>query len=470
MTAPSNLPTYSRSDVTPGIIHFGVGNFHRSHQAMYLDSLLRAGQARDWGIVGVGLLPVDAKMAAALRDQDFAYTLVERAGDGSATATQIRSIIDYIHAPAEPRKLLETLASPAIRIASLTVTEGGYNTSDTTGEFDTNNPEVRADVGASTPKTIFGVLAAGLHSRRSRGVAPFTIASCDNILGNGDVARRALVAFARLAYDDSFAEWIETNVSFPNSMVDRITPMTGGSEKVFVREVCGADEAWPVVCEPFKQWVIEDDFPGGRPNWEDAGAQLVCDVTPYEVLKLRMLNGSHQVMAYAGILRGHRYVHEAISDPVVVELVSRYMTDEAAPTLGPAPGIDVGEYQAELVERFANAHIGDTLRRLATDASDRIPKFLVPVALDRSHAGLGTRACATAIAGWAACAAQDLRSGRGLNDRQADAVASAVARMDAGPAAFLDNHAWFADLGEDPTFSRAFTDAFETLMQESRHA
>lgn len=455
-----DAPGYDRAAVTPGIMHFGVGNFHRSHQAMFLDRLLRQGGATDWGIVGVGLLPRDAEMGEVLVAQDFTYTLVELAGDGTKIATRIRSIVDYLHAPSVPDAVLEALASPAIRIVSLTITEGGYNTSDVTGEFDTTDPDVIADVGAEQPRTVFGVLSAGLRLRRDRGIPPFTVASCDNVPGNGDVARRALVAFARIAYDDAFADWIDTEVAFPNSMVDRITPVTTDAERAMVRDDYGIDDAWPVVCEPFVQWVIEDDFPLGRPQWDAVGAQLVEDVAPYELMKLRLLNGSHQAMAYAGLLRGYTYVHEAMADAEVVDLIECYLA-EAAGTLQPVPGIDLTVYRAELMERFGNPNIRDTLERLATDASDRVPKFAMPVARERAAAGLASPATARIAADWAARSQQVLRSGGTLNDRQGARVAEALAAVDAAPASFLSQADWFGALADDQAFVTAFVSAFE---------
>jgi mannitol 2-dehydrogenase len=460
-------PRYARSDVRPGILHFGVGNFHRSHQAMYVDALLDAGVSRDWGIIGVGLLPGDTAMAEALRAQDFSYTLVERAGDGSTNAREIRSIIDYIHAPSEPHRLKEALVSPDIRIVSLTITEGGYNTSDATGEFDTANPAILADAESENPTTIFGALAAGLHARRACGIPPFTIASCDNILENGEVTRRALVAFARLAYDAEFAEWINAEVSFPSCMVDRITPVTGDNERALVRTRYGIDDAWPVICEPFAQWVIEDDFPGGRPPWETVGAQVVTDVSPYEKLKLRLLNGSHQALAHEGLIRGHTFVHDAVADPAVAHLIHDYMS-EAAETLDATPGIDIAEYRSQLVARFANPHIGDTLARLATNASDRIPKFLVPVALDRVHRNQPALACAAVVAGWAASRLPTALAGPSIPDRHLDAVTAAALGALDDPTVFLEDSDWFGDLADDAEFVRAFCDSHRGFVRRLR--
>ncbi|ASR35253.1 hypothetical protein BAY61_09920 [Prauserella marina] len=455
-----HTPTYDRAEVSAGILHFGVGNFHRSHQAAYLDRLLRQGKARDWGIVGVGLFPRDERLGEILRAQDFTYTLVELGGDGHRTATRIASIVDFLHAPSEPDRVREHLASPGIRIVSLTITEGGYNTSDVTGEFDTADPGILADVGARNPRTVFGILAEGLHLRRERGLAPFTVVSCDNVPGNGEVTRRALVAFARLAYGEEFAGWIEDTVSFPDSMVDRITPVTTDAERALVRDTFGIEDGWPVVCEPFTQWVFEDDFPLGRPPWEDAGAQPVADVAPYELMKIRLLNGSHQAIAHTGLLRGHTYVHEAMADPEVTGLVRRYLA-EAVRTLRPVPGIDLDQYLTELTERFANPNIRDTLARIATDASDRLPKFLVPVATRLSREGEPAPASASVLAAWAVRTVRNLSEGGPLDDRQAERLAAAARAAGTDPAGFLGNREWFGDLGDDKRFTADFRAAYD---------
>ncbi|MEU3270554.1 mannitol dehydrogenase family protein [Saccharomonospora sp. NPDC006951] len=454
-----HTPTYDRAEVSAGILHFGVGNFHRSHQAAYLDRLLRQGKAKDWGIIGVGLFPRDEQLGEILRAQDFTYTLVELGGDGGRTATGIGSIVGFAHAPSEPDRVREYLASPGIRVVSLTITEGGYNTSDVTGEFDTADPGILADVGARRPRTVFGILAEGLHLRRERGIAPFTVVSCDNVPGNGGVTRRALVAFARLAYGEEFAGWIDDSVSFPDSMVDRITPVTTDAERAMVRDAFGVEDGWPVVCEPFTQWVIEDDFPLGRPPWEDAGAQLVADVSPYELMKIRLLNGSHQAIAHAGLLRGHTFVHEAVADAEVTGLVRRYLT-EAVRTLRPVPGIDPDEYSNELMERFANPNIRDTLARIATDASDRLPKFLVPVATRLSREGEPAPASASVLAAWAVRAERDLRAERSLGDRQAERLTAALRAGGPDPAGFLTDRDWFGDLGDDTRFAADFREAY----------
>jgi mannitol 2-dehydrogenase len=462
---------YDRSRVTPGIMHFGVGNFHRSHQAMYLDRLLRDPatfeQARTWGICGVGVMPSDARMRDALRGQGLEYTLVERHPDGATPAIRIGSIVDYLYAPDELETVLERLADPAIRIVSLTITEGGYNISDITGEFDTATPAVVADAQpGAVPTTVFGIVVAGLRRRRERGVAPFTVMSCDNVEGNGHVARGSFTAFARMI-DPELADWIEREVRFPNSMVDRITPVTTDADRAWVLERFGVEDAWPVLSEDFVQWVLEDDFGLGRPPYERAGVQVVHDVRPYELMKLRLLNASHQALAYAGMLGGYDYAHEAATDPAIVELVRRYMDDEATPTLDPVPGVDLAAYKAELMARFANPYVRDTLGRLATDASDRIPKFLIPVVLSRRAAGAATPLAASVVAGWARYAELHVAGAPyPYIDRQEAAVTAAVARQETDAVGFLRNPDWFGDLADDAGFAHDFETALAAFRSD----
>jgi mannitol 2-dehydrogenase len=468
MSTPTLEPVldvdYDRTAVSVGIVHFGVGNFHRSHQAMYLDRLLRAGGSNDWGICGVGVLPSDIRMRDALRAQDLEYTLVERRPDGSTPATRIGSIVEYLYAPEELSAVLERLADPATRIVSLTITEGGYNISDLTGEFDVTNAAVLADARAgATPATVFGIVVAGLRLRRERGLPPFTIMSCDNVEGNGDIARGSFAAYARLV-DPELGDWVARDVRFPNSMVDRITPVTTEHDRAWVLERFGIDDAWPVLCEDFVQWVVEDDFTLGRPAWDEVGVQLVDDVRPYELMKLRLLNASHQAMAYFGMLDGYDYAEEAATDAQIVALLRRYMDEEATPTLEPVPGVDLADYKAQLIERFANPYVRDTLGRLATDASDRIPKFLVPVVRALRASSAPAPLCAAIVASWARYAERYV-NGHPLPfiDRQEAAVRAAVERQRTDPRGFLRNTDWFGDLADDAGFAAEFTRVYDSL-------
>src|SRR3954471_10805962 len=276
------VPSYDRTALRTGIVHFGVGGFHRAHEAMYVDRLMSAGETQDWAICGVGVMPADRRMQQVLDAQDGLYTLVVKAPDGALEPRVIGSIREYLFAPDDPEAVVEKMADPRTRIVSLTVTEGGYNFNAVTGEFDASFPDVVADLQpGAVPRTTFGLVTEALSRRRERGVGPFTIMSCDNIQGNGDAARRSFVAFATLR-DADLGAWVAESVPFPNSMVDRITPVTTPDDIAEVSRRFGIDDRWPVVCEPFTQWVLEDEFVAGRPPFEDAGVQVVADVEPYE--------------------------------------------------------------------------------------------------------------------------------------------------------------------------------------------
>src|SRR5215217_1420111 len=312
------VPSYDRSQVGVGIVHFGVGGFHRAHQAMYVDSLMDQGKALDWGICGVGVMPFDLKIRDALVSQDCLYTLVLKDPQGRWEPTVIGSIVKYLYAADDPEAVIEQMADPATRIVSLTVTEGGYNFHPVTGKFDAENPAVQADLRpGAVPTTTFGLITEAVARRRARGIEPFTVMSCDNIQGNGHVAKEVFTAFAGLR-DPELGDWVEANVRFPNSMVDRITPATTDDDRAQIKERFGVDDAWPVVCEPFTQWALEDDFSAGRPPLENAGVQVVPDVLPYELMKLRLLNAGHQALGYFGYLAGYGWCtrrHRTRSSP-----------------------------------------------------------------------------------------------------------------------------------------------------------
>jgi mannitol-1-phosphate/altronate dehydrogenase len=392
------VPTYLRDELRRSIVHLGVGGFHRAHQALYLDDLAERGISMEWGERGVGLLPGDRRTAEALIPQDCLYTLVERSAERD-TARIIGALGGYVFAPANPSAVLDLLVDPATRIVTLTITEGGYLVDDTTGVFDADNPTVRDDTDSDAPRTAFGYLCSALLKRRAAGTPPFSVLSCDNLQGNGRVARTAVVSFAGLR-DERLAAWIDSNVAFPNAMVDRITPQTTDDDRAMVAEVFGVTDAWPVVTEPFRQWVIEDTFTFGRPPLEEVGAQIVPDVHPYETMKLRLLNGSHQALAYLGYLAGHRFVHEAAADPALHRLIERMMDEEVTSLLPAVTGVDLGAYKRSLLERFQNPKIKDTLARLAFGGSDRMPKFLLPSLAEALAQGRPHRLLTLATAGW----------------------------------------------------------------------
>jgi mannitol 2-dehydrogenase len=457
-------PRYDRGAVTVGIVHVGVGGFHRAHEAMYLDRLMTDGKALDWGICGVGVMPHDRRMADVMAAQDGLYTLVVKHPDGRLEPRVIGSIVDYLFAPDDPDAVIERMADPTTRIVSLTVTEGGYNIHAVTGEFDADNPAVQADLApGAVPATSFGLITEALARRRERGIDPFAVVSCDNIEGNGHVARRAFVAFATLRSAD-LGRWVAEAVKFPNSMVDRITPVTTEEDRTEVAEILGLEDGWPVVCEPFHQWVLEDDFTS-RPPLQDAGVQLVDDVAPYELMKLRLLNASHQALAYFGYLAGHRLVHEVCQEPLFAEFLLAYMDKEATPTLEPVPGIDLEAYKHQLIERFSNGQVRDTVARLCAESSDRIPKWLLPVVRHNLAHGGQVDLAAAVVASWARYAEGVDESGQPITvvDRLRDRLTEAASHQGEDRLAFVRDEELFGDLAQDDRFTAAYLAALESL-------
>jgi mannitol 2-dehydrogenase len=465
-------PAYDRSVLSVGIVHFGVGAFHRAHQAMYLDRLMNAGEALDWAICGVGVMEADRAMREALEAQDYLYTLVEKHSDGVYEGRIIGSMIDYLYAPDGPAAVIERLTDEATRVVSLTVTEGGYSIDDVTGEFNPRTPAVARDLEpGAVPLSVFGLVTEALARRRERGWAPFTVVSCDNLPGNGQIAAQAFTSFARLR-DPELGEWMEREVRFPNSMVDRITPATTDKDREEVRTRFGIEDRAPVVCEPFVQWVLEDSFSIGRPAYERVGVQVVDDVEPYELMKLRLLNASHQGLGYFGRLCGYEFVHEAAQDSLFRRFLHGYMNREATPTLEPVPGVDLDDYKDTLIERFSNPEIRDTIARLCAESSDRIPKWLLPVV--RSQLGRGGQVVLSAaiVASWARYAEGVDEQGQPIDvvDRQRERVMALAARQSEEPLAFITNRELFGDLIENQRFVDAYVSALRSLHERGARA
>jgi mannitol 2-dehydrogenase len=363
----------------------------------------------------------------------------------------IGSITEYLFAPDDPEAVIEKLAAEATRIASLTITEGGY--------------------GADASPDTFELLTEALRRRRDRGLAPFTVMSCDNLQGNGDRARKVFTAFAR-ARDPDLGAWVEREVRFPNSMVDRITPATTDEDRREVRERFGIEDRWPVVCEPFTQWVLEDSFSAGRPAYEDAGVQVVADVEPYELMKLRLLNASHQAMAYFGHLAGYRLVHDAAQDGLMQAFLLGYMDEEATPTLAPVPGVDLEAYKHTLLERFSNPEVRDTIARLAAESSDRIPKWLLPVVRRQLETGGEIRRSAGVVASWARYAEGVDEQGEPIEvvDRLAGHLTELARRERQEPGAFIADRELFGDLGRDERFAAAYRATLASLHERGARA
>lgn len=470
MTLPSAVRTgspwaspFDRSGVGTGIVHIGVGGFHRSHQAVYVDDLLGRGQHRQWGICGVGLLPGDRRMRDVLHKQDCLYTLLSPQADGSVTPRIIGSIANYLFAPECPSTVLAKLASAQTRVVTLTITPGGYNLEPATGRFLDDDPVIRAEAaGEGTPRTHFRFLLEALRLRRDHNIAPFTIASCDNMQGNGDVARRTMLEYARLA-DPHLGDWIAEHVSFPNSMVDRITPVTTDQDRNLLREQFALQDDWPVRCEPFRQWVLEDAFTLGRPPLEEVGVQFVSDVRPYEMMKLRMLNGSHNMIGYVSLLRGHEFVHTAMADPLIREFIGQFMQYEAQPTLPELEGVDLDDYRVKLLDRFANPQISDTIARQCTQTSTSLPTFLLPTVRDQLAAGRPVDMAMITIAAWAYAVAHS--DEYAIVDHRRDELVTR-ARDSTNPCAFIEDPTIFGDLAGLEAFREAFRQAQESLRTD----
>ncbi len=411
-------------------------------------------------------------MQEALDAQDGLYTLVLKHSDGTYEPRVIGSIVEYLFAPDDPEAVIEKMAAHSTRIVSLTITEGGYNISDVTGEFDAANPDVIRDLEpGAVPRTTFGLITEALRRRRKLGLAPFTVMSCDNLQGNGHLSRRVFTTFARLR-DPELGDWVEREVRFPNSMVDRITPVTTDADRAEVRERFGIDDRWPVVCEPYTQWVLEDTFTAGRPAYEKVGVQLVEQVEPYELMKLRLLNGSHQALCYFAYLAGYRLVHEAAQDPLFRAFLLGYMDEEATPTLPPVPGVDLEEYKHTLIERFSNPQVRDTIARLCAQSSDRIPKWLLPVIREQLAAGGEIRRSAAVVASWARYAEGVDERGEPIEvvDRFADSLTQLARRERTEPGAFIANRDLFGDLADDKRFVAAYLSALDSLHQRGARA
>ncbi len=460
---PSNVarPNYRREQMSPGIIHIGTGNFHRAHQAVYLDDLFNAGRDLDWGIVGAGFRPPDSAMRRALAAQDWLTTVVEMEA-GSSTARVTGAMIDFLPVGQDGRAMVAALADPRIRIVSLTVTEGGYCTDPAAGAFDPDHPDIKADLAhPDQPSHVFGTLVAALKARREAGIRPYTVMSCDNLPGNGHVASGAVTGFAALT-DPDLAAWIENEVAFPNSMVDRITPATTDHERETLRERFGIEDAWPVFCEPFRQWVMEDRFCNGRPALEEVGVTLTDDVAPYELMKLRMLNGGHAAIAYPAALLGIHTVDKAMAHSLIGGFLEKLVRDEVIPVVPPIEGADRGSYLDLIRRRFANPEIKDTIPRLCQDGSNRQPKFILPSTHDRLAAGQPIQGLALVSALWCRYCYGETEDGAqiDIDDVQAGRLKEAAYQARTSPSEFLKLRDVFGDISDSPDF----TSAFETTL------
>lgn len=458
-------PKYNRSEVGTAIVHLGVGGFHRAHQALYTDDLLQ-NKTGEWGICGVGILPSDSKMRDAMKAQDCLYTLVERDGK-SENAKIIGSIVQYLLAADSPAAVIEKMASPTTKIVSLTVTEKGYCLN-AKKELDVTHADVVHDSkNLSKPKTALGYIVAALQERMRAGLPSFTVMSCDNLPANGEVTRSAVTAFAKLV-DPAVAKWIESNTAFPNTMVDRITPVTSAQDIESVYNNFGIEDQWPVVCESFRQWIIEDKFCNGRPQWENAGAQFVQDVHSYELMKIRLLNGTHSSLAYPGILIGLSYVDEATSHPLIGKYIRKIMDQEVTPNLPPVPGINLDQYKDTVIGRFASVAIKDGLPRIAMDGSQKLPNGILAPIRDRLAKGQSIDGLALSIATWIRYLQGQDEAGKtyAIVDPMAEKLSQLAKQNINDPSAILSVGAVFGDdLPKSKVFVDAVTKALQSLNQ-----
>jgi mannitol 2-dehydrogenase len=435
------VPHYDRAALTPRILHIGVGGFHRAHLAVYTDELAEDGG--DWAIRGIGLLDADRRMASVLESQDHLYTLIERDSNGSRPRV-VGSIVDYVLVVGDKGAFTEQIARPDVAILSMTITEGGYS-------LEKANPTIEA-------------IATGLDVRRAAGGAPLTILSCDNLPANGDVARKAITRVCE-ARSVELVRYVETACTFPNSMVDRITPQTTEADRAWLRREIGLEDGWPVVSEPFRQWVLEDVFAAGRPRFEDVGALFTDRVHDWELYKLRMLNATHSCMAYLMALEGVEYVDEAVSIPAVRQYLERFLATEAIPTLEEIPGHPAADYSRTVLARFENTGVRDQIARLCIDGTAKFPSFLIPTVERQLELGGPVERAALALAGWARYLATVPAAERAY-DPHGDRAATFARRSLDNPPTFLEfDQVFTPQLRQSDRFRNAFVAATTALAE-----
>lgn len=443
------LPTYDRGALTPAIVHIGVGGFHRAHQEVYLDELASRRISDDWGVIGVGLRSGSGRRE--LLGQDCLYSVLQRDPDGDDVRV-VGTLLDYLYGPENQSAVLAAIASPRTRVVSLTVTGEGYGLG-ADDELDAAAPDIARDlVHPGRPSTLPGYLAEGLRLRRQSGAGPLTVLSCDNLPGNGTKARRAVVSFARLR-DERLADWIEENVSFPATVVDRIAPQATAAHRGLLAEY-GVRDRWPAVSEGYSQWIVADDFRAGRPPLEEVGVRFAADLTPYELHKKRLLNGTHCALGYLGYLSGHRRIDEAIADPVLRNYAEGLMAEEVAPLLPAVLGVDLAAYRQTLLERFANPRIGDPLQRLCGRGSTKMPAYLLPSLAEAMEQGRPHRRLALAVAAWFRYLRGVDFEGGSIEVRDAKAATLQPLAREGGtdPRPLLGVRSVFGRLGEDEGF------------------
>lgn len=458
-------PKYNRADLRPGIVHFGVGNFHRSHMQRYLHQLFNQGQGTDWGVIGTGVTGNDLETYRVLKEQDYLTTLI--AQDNDANDISILGVMTDFIPPNDGERLVDTLTCPHIRIVSLTVTEGGYFV-DASNHFDDTHSHIQWDAhNPQSPKTVFGIIIKALSYRRERGIAPFTIMSCDNLSHNGDITRHTVVGLARLMGGD-MATWIDKHVAFPNSMVDCITPATGQRERDFVKNTYRIVDGSPVFCEQFTQWVLEDTFTMGRPPLEDVGVQIVDDVSAYEKMKIRLLNGGHAIIAYPSGLMDIEFVHEAMANTLIRDFLYKVERNEIFPLVSPVGGMSPQSYYDIMEKRLLNYKIGDTVKRLCLDGFNRQPKFIVASIKERLQNEQSITGLALVSALWCRYCYGVSERGNIIepNDSCWDILQKQARLAKDNPTVWLTMDSVYGDIGQWDSLQNEFTKWLTLLWQQ----
>ena len=460
--------SYDRSKVTPGIVHVGVGNFHRAHQAVYLHDVFTNDGPSDWGLVGAGVRNDHEGIQSCLKEQDCMWTVVERDEKGSRPRV-IGSMIDCVPYADDHKPMQELLVDPEIKIVAMTVTEGGYYLDD--GNYNPKDPNIMGDIASpDAPKTVFGLMIQALRKRRDAGIPPFTIMSCDNVPHNGDVCKETTLGLAN-SMDPDLAEWISNNVTFPNSMVDRITPATTKEDRESgTKNAYSYQDNAVVYCEPWQQWVLEDKFCNGRPAWHKLPTvEFVADVSPYEHMKIRILNGGHASLSYPAALLDIEYVHDAVNHPAIGAFLDKLERQEIIPTVGEVPNTDTDVYWQHTKDRFVNPHIKDSIGRNCYDGAERQPKFIVPTAKDNIAAGRNVEGLALVSAIWCRYCCGKTESGKDVpaSDPIWDTIHPLALKAKDDPSLWLTELSLvYGSLGQEPVFVEAFTKALDLVHAE----
>jgi len=461
-------PKYDRKALKTGIVHIGVGGFHRSHQAYYIHQLLEKYNILDWGICGVGLREADRAIYDILKKQDGLYTLIIQHPNGNMESEVIGSIQEMLLAVDNPNHVLDKMAHVDTKIVSLTITEGGYNFNSQTGDFNFENKDVQHDLKhLDQPKTVFGYLTAALRKRRAKKITAFSILSCDNIPHNGAVTRKVILDFAK-KQDPELATWIEHEVTFPNTMVDRITPVTSTTDSNYLKKTHNYKDEWPVICEPFLQWVVEDTFSNDRPPLEKLGVQFVDDVLPYENMKIRLLNAGHSVLGIPGAVHGHPSINDCMNDPVYAKFMRQFMDKEATPILKAIVGVNFEAYKDSLESRFINPNIKDSVSRICSESSSKLPKFLIPTIQDNLAINGSIRYATFILATWCYYSDKEVNENNSpleIIDVNKTELHQAASKTEKNPFAFLELHDIFGKLSTNERFKKTYKEMIELIYK-----